>query len=210
MDIQFISKNPVQPFDCNNNDDDDDDDDLLQVTQIDLDAGLVENFATVNATSSIGAAASQVEKDVEIQRVSSLIVGEPHRDVYFVKRSGVVFALKLEHSNSQHYRSLTHQQPVSIPIVEKMGATLTKPSRPWPHATSCRNYLVKTGTAIDAGTDGVVSAGDVVTISFEVTNTGDTCLAVASFVDDDAGMVDCPYVMDMAGEKLSARYVLNL
>lgn len=104
------------------------------VNQTNLDAGLVENFATVNATSSVGAATAEVEKDVKIERESSLIVA-------------------------------------------------------------------KTGT-VDAGTDGAVNAGDVVSYLFEVENTGHTCLAITSIVDDNAGEVECPYVVDMAGEAL--------
>lgn len=102
-------------------------------------------------------------------------------------------------------------QPQWVPIhyVPNMDTVLTNPNkpastlsvRPRPHQTSTQNRVsVKTGT-VDAGTDGVVNAGDVVSYTFEVTNTGHTCLAVLSIVDDNAGMVDCPYVMDMAGEE---------
>lgn len=55
---------------------------------------------------------------------------------------------------------------------------------------------------VDRGTDGIVNAGDTVTFSFEIKNTGHTCLAVANIVDDNAGKVECPYVTDMAGEEL--------
>lgn len=61
--------------------------------------------------------------------------------------------------------------------------------------------VVKTGT-VDAVTNGSVAAGDTVSYLFEVKNTGDTCLAVLSIVDENAGGVECPYVMDMAGEEL--------
>lgn len=54
-----------------------DTDDLPQVNQTNLDAGLVANLVTVNATSSVGATAAEVEADFEIDRESSLIVGEP-------------------------------------------------------------------------------------------------------------------------------------
>lgn len=57
-------------------------DDLPQVNQTNLDAGLVENSVTVNATSSVGATTAKVETDLEIERESSLIVGKSRYGMY--------------------------------------------------------------------------------------------------------------------------------
>ncbi|CAM9711795.1 unnamed protein product, partial [Ectocarpus sp. 13 AM-2016] len=51
-------------------------------------------------------------------------------------------------------------------------------------------------------TDGVVNAGDILLYSFTVTNTGQTCLAVLSVLDDNAGDVNCAFVANMAGEDM--------
>ncbi|CAM9171448.1 unnamed protein product, partial [Ectocarpus sp. 8 AP-2014] len=99
-----------------------------------LDAGVVTNSVVVSATSPVGDTTARIEKDVEIERESSLAV-------------------------------------------------------------------VKSGT-VHAGTDGVVNAGDTVLYSFTVTNTGQTCLAVLSVLDDNAGDVNCAFVANMAGEAL--------
>lgn len=64
-----------------------------------------------------------------------------------------------------------------------------------------RHVSVNTGT-VGAGPDGNVTAGDTITSSFEVENTGHTCLTVMSIVDDNAGEVECPYMIDVAGEEL--------
>lgn len=61
---------------------------------------------------------------------------------------------------------------------------------------------VKTGT-VDSGTDSVVNAGDTVTYEFDITNTGDTCLAVTKIIDGNAGEVECPFVVNMAGKNLN-------
>lgn len=55
---------------------------------------------------------------------------------------------------------------------------------------------------IDAGTDSSVNAGDTISYSFEVTNTGHTCLADISIVDDNAGELDCAHVADTSGKEL--------
>lgn len=64
---------------------------------------------------------------------------------------------------------------------------------------------VKSGT-VHAGTDGVVNAGDTVLYSFTVTNTGQTCLAVLSVLDDNAGDVNCAFVVNMAGEDMLLKH----
>lgn len=66
---------------CNNTHDDDDDNgggEFPQVTQDNIDAGLIENMATVNATSTEGSTTAIFHEEVEIERDSSLIVGELH------------------------------------------------------------------------------------------------------------------------------------
>ena len=76
--------------------------------------------------------------------------------------------------------------------VRSPSAALNSPSK---------TVSVKTGTAGGAGAHGNVTAGDTITSTFEVKNTGHTCLAVTSIVDEKAGEVECPYVVDMAGEE---------
>lgn len=67
----------------NNTDDDDNDNDdgggeFPQVTQDNIDAGLIENLATVNAVSTEGGTTAIFHEQVEVERDSSLIVGELH------------------------------------------------------------------------------------------------------------------------------------
>ncbi len=52
------------------------DDAFPQVNQDNVDAGLVQNSASVNATSPVGVTTTHADEDVEIARVSSLTVGE--------------------------------------------------------------------------------------------------------------------------------------
>ncbi|CAM9230892.1 unnamed protein product [Scytosiphon promiscuus] len=61
--------------------------------------------------------------------------------------------------------------------------------------------IVKRGF-LETGTDRVVNAGDVIIYSIDVTNTGQTCLAIRSILDANVGDVQCPFVVDMAGEAL--------
>lgn len=77
-------------------------------------------------------------------------------------------------------------------------------------STTPRTRVVVSAGTVDTGSDAVLNADDNITFSFEVKNTGDTCLAVTSIVDDNAGEVDCPYVIDMAGEELWLDTVQNL
>lgn len=63
---------------------------------------------------------------------------------------------------------------------------------------------------INAGTDNVVNAGDTISYSFDVTNTGHTCLAVISIVDDNAGEVACTHVVDTTGEGLRQYHTVKL
>lgn len=75
------------------------------------------------------------------------------------------------------------------------------------YPTPCENHHRATNVSdatgiINAGTDNTVNAGDTITYSFDVTNTGHTCLAVISIIDDNAGEVECANVGDTAGEEL--------
>lgn len=203
-----------------------DTDDLPQVNQTNLDAGLVANLVTVNATSSVGATAAEVEADFEIDRESSLIVGEP--------RCGIIAGLLQEievicwclyfksDSNRRMYRHghlrtlyscFATLQPFSTLRIRRTRDR--KPCllwRPWMSHSQVRspsaalNYpsktvSVKTGTAGGASAHGNITTGDTITSTFEVKNTGHTCLAVTSIVDEKAGQVECPYVVGMAGEE---------
>lgn len=67
------------------------------MTQTNVDAGLVENFAAVTATSTVGAATAEVETDVEIKRKSSLIIGKPRDGLVglLIKERSVVLLMVL-------------------------------------------------------------------------------------------------------------------
>lgn len=54
------------------------DDAFPQVNQENVDAGLVQNSASVNATSPVGVTTTTAKEDVEIERESSLTIGELH------------------------------------------------------------------------------------------------------------------------------------
>lgn len=62
------------------------------------------------------------------------------------------------------------------------------------------NLSDKTGI-VDLGEDGVLNVGDAVVYTFEVSNTGQTCLSAMSILDDNVGSVECPD-LDMPGKQL--------
>ncbi|CAM9434639.1 unnamed protein product [Hapterophycus canaliculatus] len=91
------------------------------------------------------------------------------------------------------------QNSAVVNAASPIGSTVTKALD---HVSIDRESsltIVKKGD-IKRGTDRVVNAGDSVTYDFEVTNTGQTCLVLASILDANAGDVECPYVVGKAGE----------